>query len=226
MKQSLELKFAQRLTMTPQLQQAIRLLQLSAIELQEEIQQALEENPLLEEQDDGVDDDDAELSSNVESDTEAAESNPESLPETDIQFADDTIVADSMTGADWEDFELPYAPTRHNDEEPGFEIDARSSAPTTLRDHLLWQLAHQDMQAYKDEDGWFLIAMNKCQFLKSDGGCNIYETRPQICRDYSNDFCEYDASAEEGFEYFFKTYEELDKYCRKRFKKWDKRFTA
>ncbi len=140
MKQSLELKFAQRLTMTPQLQQAIRLLQLSAIELQEEIQQALEENPLLEEQDDGVDDDDAELSSNTESDNDAAESEPESLPETDIQFADDTVVADSMTGADWEDFELPYAPTRHNDEEPGFEVDARSSTPTTLRDHLLWQM--------------------------------------------------------------------------------------
>jgi len=59
-------------------------------------------------------------------------------------------------------------------------------------DHMIWQLAHQDMQVYKDEDGWFLIAMNKCQFLQTDGGCGIYETRPQICRDYSNDFCEYD----------------------------------
>lgn len=143
MKQSLELKFAQRLTMTPQLQQAIRLLQLSAIELQEEIQQALEENPLLEEQDDGVDDHndiDAEPSSNAEPDTEAGESDSDSLPETDIQLSDDTIVSDSMTGVEWEEFELPYAPTRHNDEDTGLEIDARSSTPTTLRDHLLWQM--------------------------------------------------------------------------------------
>lgn len=48
MKQGLQLKFGQNLTMTPQLQQAIRLLQLSSMELQHEIQEALENNPLLE----------------------------------------------------------------------------------------------------------------------------------------------------------------------------------
>lgn len=56
MKASLQLKMGQQLTMTPQLQQAIRLLQLSSLELQQEIQQALESNPLLEldeEQSDG-----------------------------------------------------------------------------------------------------------------------------------------------------------------------------
>ena len=51
MKQSIQLKFGQHLTMTPQLQQAIRLLQLSGIELQQEIQQALESNPMLESED-------------------------------------------------------------------------------------------------------------------------------------------------------------------------------
>ncbi len=48
MKQSLQLKLGQQLTMTPQLQQAIRLLQLSTMDLQQEIQQALDSNPLLE----------------------------------------------------------------------------------------------------------------------------------------------------------------------------------
>ena len=48
MKQSLQLRLGQHLTMTPQLQQAIRLLQLSTLELQTEVQQALEANPLLE----------------------------------------------------------------------------------------------------------------------------------------------------------------------------------
>ncbi|MGI1677236.1 MAG: RNA polymerase factor sigma-54 [Cellvibrionaceae bacterium] len=48
MKQSLQLKMGQSLTMTPQLQQAIRLLQLSTIELQNEIQEALDSNPMLE----------------------------------------------------------------------------------------------------------------------------------------------------------------------------------
>lgn len=48
MKQSLQLKLGQQLTMTPQLQQAIRLLQLSSLDLQQEIQDALDGNPLLE----------------------------------------------------------------------------------------------------------------------------------------------------------------------------------
>src|SRR5690554_4403805 len=48
MKQSLQLKMGQQLTMTPQLQQAIRLLQLSTLDLQQEIQEALDSNPMLE----------------------------------------------------------------------------------------------------------------------------------------------------------------------------------
>ena len=55
MKQTLSLKLGQQLTMTPQLQQAIRLLQLSALDLQQEIQNTLEENPMLELSDDAPD---------------------------------------------------------------------------------------------------------------------------------------------------------------------------
>ena len=55
MKQSLQLKLGQHLTMTPQLQQAIRLLQLSTLELQSEVQQVLEENPMLEQDEENVD---------------------------------------------------------------------------------------------------------------------------------------------------------------------------
>ena len=51
MKQSLQLRIGQSLTMTPQLQQAIKLLQLSSLELQTEIQETLETNPLLEQDD-------------------------------------------------------------------------------------------------------------------------------------------------------------------------------
>lgn len=93
-------------------------------------------------------------------------------------------------------------------------------------DTLLWQLAHPNVQAYKDEDGWYLIFYTTCQFLESDGRCGIYETRPQMCRDYSNDYCEYDSPAEEGFTLHFDGYDSLLKYCQGRFKKWDQRFKA
>jgi len=53
MKPSLQLRIGQQLTMTPQLQQAIRLLQLPTIELQAQIREALESNVMLEAEDDG-----------------------------------------------------------------------------------------------------------------------------------------------------------------------------
>jgi len=91
-------------------------------------------------------------------------------------------------------------------------------------DHLLWHTAHHDVQIYKDEGEWFLLVNNKCKFLQPDGRCGTYETRPMVCRQHSNDYCEFDAPAEEGFELFFDGYESLLRYCRKRFKSWDNRF--
>ncbi len=91
-------------------------------------------------------------------------------------------------------------------------------------DHLLWQVSHANVEVYKDEDGWFLLINNKCTKLLPDGRCGIYETRPQICRDYSNDWCEFDEPPEKHFELYFRDYAELQRYCRKRFKHWDRRF--
>ena len=54
MKQSLQLRIGQSLTMTPQLQQAIKLLQMSTLDLQQEIQQALESNMMLEVEEDDL----------------------------------------------------------------------------------------------------------------------------------------------------------------------------
>ncbi len=93
-------------------------------------------------------------------------------------------------------------------------------------DILLWQLSHRDVQLYKDSDGWFLIINTPCLHLQADGGCGIYEVRPKICREHSNDFCEYDSPAEEGFDKFFDGYESLLKYCKKRFRGWDKRMKS
>lgn len=85
---------------------------------------------------------------------------------------------------------------------------------------LLWQVSHHNVGAYKDEDGWFLIFDSRCSHLLPDGRCGIYDVRPEICRNHSNDYCEYDAPAEEGFELYFPDYVTLLKYCKKRFKRW------
>ena len=87
--------------------------------------------------------------------------------------------------------------------------------------HLLWQVSHDNVKAYRDEDGWTLLFETRCQHLQIDGACGIYDSRPQICRDHSNDYCEYDAPSEDGFDLYFQNYEELLAYCKKRFKRWE-----
>ncbi|MES9969075.1 MAG: YkgJ family cysteine cluster protein [Candidatus Thiodiazotropha sp.] len=87
-------------------------------------------------------------------------------------------------------------------------------------DHLLWQVSHQGVEIYKDEDGWFLLFHGSCEHLGPGGACGIYLQRPQICRDYDNDWCEFDAPAEKGFDLYFRNYAELLNYCKKRFKTW------
>jgi Fe-S-cluster containining protein len=87
---------------------------------------------------------------------------------------------------------------------------------------LLWQVSHANVKIYKDDDGWTLLVDGKCQHLQLNGDCGIYEVRPDICREHSNDYCEFDAPSEDGFDLYFENYYDLLKYCKKRFKSWDK----
>ncbi|MFT5592307.1 MAG: Fe-S-cluster containining protein [Oceanicoccus sp.] len=101
------------------------------------------------------------------------------------------------------------------------EIDT----PRTMHafDVLLWQVAHKGIHVFKDGNGWYLLSMTKCEFVMPDNRCGIYETRPMICREHSNNACEFDVPIDEGCDLYFQAFEELDNYCRKRFKTWDKR---
>jgi Fe-S-cluster containining protein len=96
--------------------------------------------------------------------------------------------------------------------------------PRTKEDfsNLLWQVSHQGVHAFRDEGIWYLLFEGRCTHLQSDGRCGIYETRPQACRDHSNDYCELDVPREEGFDLHFKNYDELLEYCKKKFKSWGK----
>ena len=89
-------------------------------------------------------------------------------------------------------------------------------------EHLLWQVSHENIKAYTDEDGWTLLIESRCTHLQLDGGCGIYHLRPSLCREHSNDYCEMDAPAEESFDLYFPDYDTLREYCIKRFKSWDK----
>ena len=147
MKQSLQLKLGQQLVMTPQLQQAIKLLQLSTLDLQQEIQEALDTNPMLEVQD-GADGDIAE-SSDESSSPESGESN-ENLPEesfdampgdADGDSFDQNIPDELPVDTQWEDvYQSPISSGSGPAPDSDFDLDARNSSSESLNDHLLWQL--------------------------------------------------------------------------------------
>lgn len=88
-------------------------------------------------------------------------------------------------------------------------------------EHVLWQVSHEHVEVYRDADGWYMLVRGRCEHLLSDGACAIYHSRPQVCRDYSNDWCEFDEPAERHFTHHFRNYAELLAYCRARFKRWD-----
>jgi RNA polymerase sigma-54 factor len=153
MKQSLDLKLGQHLTITPQLQQAIRLLQLSSLELQQEIQEALENNPLLEDLEEEAavrEASEAPVGETVTADAGSDDNEGGEAPAGDEQAVDrDTAIEDDsqreeLTGSndDWEDNSesLSASATRNEGGDGLPDIDARNSAPTTLRGHLLWQM--------------------------------------------------------------------------------------
>jgi len=101
-------------------------------------------------------------------------------------------------------------------------ITQQIPTPRSKRDfeNLLWQISHKSIQFYKDEDDWTLLVETKCTYLQLNGDCGIYHERPSICREHTNDYCEYDAPSEEGFELYFSDYESLLTYCKSRYKKW------
>ena len=85
---------------------------------------------------------------------------------------------------------------------------------------IRWYLLHEHATVFTEDDDWYLLVHTPCKHLGEDNRCGIYETRPQICRDYDNDWCELDQPAEEGFQLHFRNYSELNSYCSKRFKTW------
>lgn len=66
--------------------------------------------------------------------------------------------------------------------------------PTTRNDfdNLRWFMLHGHVTVYVEDETWYLCVYGDCKHLLPDHRCGIYTERPQICRDYSTDACEYD----------------------------------
>ena len=165
MQMKMQMKMSQQLIMTPQLQQAIKLLQLSRAELEELIEQTLIENPVLEE---GIDMDTfPNKTEDSQETTETAES-PEVVSDTDdFETArENEPEKKDQDEIDWQQYIEQveqfggYQERRYNvasEDEEGPSIEATAAQTESLADHLVWQLDMLDLSKLEYLAGAYLI---------------------------------------------------------------------
>ncbi len=141
------LKLSQQLKMTPQLQQAIKLLQLSRLELENEIRNELNENPVLEEFADTVEEDPGQMikERNAESDKTPMDQDPKTQDEMEWEnYLNSQYTPSSLAGRTGAGEEINY--------------DNFISKETSLHDHLDWQA---QMSGFEEKD------LNCCLYVIS-----------------------------------------------------------
>lgn len=182
----LELRLSQKLIMTPQLQQAIKLLQLSRLELQQTLTQHLMENPLLEELQEEVEDQEG-----AEQGSEDQKNNPEASLKSESPGSEPTPAEGSpedLSPTSWDEYfdgdrrvgDTEY-PGGQQEEFPSYE--QTMVKPTSLEDHLLWQLGLADFSNEEkglarmiignlEEDGYFRLPLEE---FSADAGISVQE---------------------------------------------------
>ncbi|MBN2418365.1 MAG: RNA polymerase factor sigma-54 [Deltaproteobacteria bacterium] len=186
LKQSLSL--SQQLIMTPQLQQAIKLLQLSRLELLETINQEMETNPLLDEQSSGDSDGD---SNEIVDEIISA---PEEPPTKEITI-EENVRHDEV---DWESYLSEYntgwADTPYQGKEaPAFEN--MNQEKTSLNSHLMWQLSLSHLTEQQREIGIQIIGN-----IDDDGYLQITTEELVESTGYSEEEVLYTLSAIQNFD--------------------------
>ena len=197
MKPSLQVRLSQHLALTPQLQQSIRLLQLSTLELQQEVEQMLEQNPFLETEEEAA----PAFEQSMERPSAAAAASSE---REDAEAAGDSAGADEAAAVDSTDFgsaeredwdngteredfdgirEQPASAKASAAADDDFDPQERNAGSQTLQDHLRAQLAGMRLSAEDsaalhilidslDEDGYLADSLEEIanQLADSDEG--------------------------------------------------------
>jgi RNA polymerase sigma-54 factor len=154
LEQKLHLKLSQKLIMTPSLQQAIKLLQLSKLELQEVLNQELLENPLLEETAEETKAEEAEAEAQETKTQTEEEAKAAELPKEEEKDSFDEIDYDAY----FQDYiEYGYNPRGMGEEHEEFPIENTLTRPPNLTDHLTWQLAMSDASPRTKEIAAFIV---------------------------------------------------------------------
>ena len=171
MRPTLQLRIGQHLTMTPQLQQAIKLLQLSTLELQQEIQEVLESNPLLE-LDEKAQADSASEQNNLEeaysskSNEEKSDQPTNDGSEEQLASIDEISTTEAMEKNDipeelnidttWEESYSAGVSNTGAVSSPADDYTYQGETTDSIQDHLLWQM---ELTPFSDTDKTIAIAI-------------------------------------------------------------------
>ena len=84
--------------------------------------------------------------------------------------------------------------------------------PETDKDFqfIRWYLLHESATVFTEDEDWYLLVHTVCKHLQEDNRCGTYENRPQICRDYTTDACEYEDDW--TYDRYFELAEQVEEY--------------
>ena len=89
--------------------------------------------------------------------------------------------------------------------------------PTSKRDYddIRWYLMHEGVTVFVEEGDWYVQYQTRCRNLGDDYRCMIYDTRPEICREYEPGECDY-TSANYGYDQLFTHPKQVEEYYRQK----------
>ena len=84
-------------------------------------------------------------------------------------------------------------------------------------DDIRWYLCHENITVFVEDDDWYLNVKNKCRHLTNGGHkCDIYKTRPKICRGYKTADCDL-TEGEYDYELHFTNDKQMQEYMKIKF---------
>ncbi|MBL8024997.1 MAG: YkgJ family cysteine cluster protein [Fibrobacteres bacterium] len=102
------------------------------------------------------------------------------------------------------------------------QIDGPTNRKTY--DNIRWFLVHKKTAVFVDGKNWFVQVFNSCRHLSKNSLCKIYETRPQICRDYGKDIStESCFDSPESHDLYFKNAEALENHISRMGLPWNRK---
>jgi Fe-S-cluster containining protein len=86
-------------------------------------------------------------------------------------------------------------------------------APEDLADFefIRWFLLHERATIFREGETWYLLVHTVCRHLQDNNMCGIYDTRPQVCRDYSTKDCEYEDDW--TYDFYLERPEQVAEFC-------------